>query len=82
MTNKDYKQLYLEFQKENTKLKQELENKIAVIDFIYEELDLLLNKIDKTHSYTEDLYYARKNTFNKIKEFSENLDLDLKNKTK
>lgn len=74
MTNQDYKLLYLELQKENIKLKKELERKITLIDFMYEELDTLSNKIDKVYNEVDTLQYTKKEIFNNIKNFSSNLN--------
>lgn len=78
MTNKNYKELYQELQQENLKLKKELENKIALIDFMYEELDYLSNKIEKVYNEVDTLQYYKKELHDKIKEFSTSLDLQSK----
>lgn len=80
MSNKDYKELYQKLQKENIKLKLELENKIALIDFIYEEVDFLSNKIEKMYNEAISLQHSKKELYNKIKDFSDSMDLELENK--
>lgn len=76
MTNKDYNELL----KENQRLKLELEAAYTKLNYIQEELDNLSTAIHKAYSTTNDLNLLNKTIKKEIKEFSENIDLELDSK--